>query len=298
MTDFDVDFSSIARAVTTRRSPFLGTLCRSPVTCTTCQELARSNLPTHTSEMRRVNRMFVNAIDITEIGQHYPVRVFMLPKSVFHQIISHFSYLIERYPDFNLFHPESGNDVIIHKEGMGIQTHYRAEIVRESNNIPNHIIYEQLMAGDKSSLHNLSELYLYFNDAGQLQQGSPIVSLKTHQNQIRILPPYNTLRLVHAEYFFHYTTVEHMQEREEADIDSPFDAIRLTMPRSGRTQSRTPNISSRPSTPPPPPPPRQGRELMLTEEVDTQFNGGGLDADTESEQQDGIVNTFGFDHDD
>jgi len=273
MSDFEVDMSSLTRSMYTRRSPFLGTLCLYPRTCDTCLEYQRLRTSTYQdselpNDLRRITRIFVNAIDLEERGLGYPVHIFMLPKVVFRDILYEFTYMHTDDPEFNIIHPEHGNNIIIERTGMGIQTRYNARIDHISSKIPNTNLYDQLIAGDKSSLYHLETIIARFFDAqGQLQQRSPIVKLEGDLSSIRILPPYSDAKLIHAEYGFHYLTVEQLRQRREQEASAGlYNSTAATTTRTQATRRTT--MASVPI---------RGRTLMLPEE----------EPDEESDMDDG-----------
>jgi len=293
MSDFEVDMNTIARSVSPRRAPFLGTLCINPANCETCREYrtlqsSRRSNPIN-NELRRVTRIFVNAIDLAEASLGYPVRIFMLPTSAFNEIMQEFSFRKERQQDYNLVHPEHGHDVLISRNGDGLQTRYQTRISTRDTKILNQTVFDELMSGGKTCLYFLDTLPLYFDNEGLLRHDSPIVKLDSTETRIRILPPYDHTRQIHSAYGFHYMTLAQARAREEAE-DRITTAIRpnttirsdpydlrsyndLQSAISQRTNVTVENTSNIPQT-------NRRRELMLSDiELDPQVSSDPSDFD-------------------
>ena len=267
MTDFEVDMELLTRTVYMRRSPFLGTICLDPVNCNTCREVqsthsSRMERGTYANELRRTVRIFVNAVDLTETSLGYPIHIFMLPRSAFTEILHQFTGLYELDPSINIVHPERGNNILIEKTGLGLQTRYRTQISMPPDKLPNNKLFDELICKNKTGLYSLNGLERFFDEEGHLRRESPIVKLEEGINRIRILPPYDESRQIHAEYGFHFTTLEQLREREEQNDRTTLSQY-SNIPITERTQSTVPNTSL---------PPRQSRELMMPEPIDPYNN--------------------------
>lgn len=166
------------------------------------------------------SRIFINAINVRDEDKTFPVRVYAFPPSVYDDLMGQIRGLKQLNPNSNVFHPLTGNNILITKKGSGLLTRYTVQIDNNPSEIPNKEVLENLKKGDMSDLPDLSKIENFIS-----QNYMHITQLDNDMNILRLLPPYDGM-CVYKELKFHRFTVDAVEkfngdnggEEEEKDI--------------------------------------------------------------------------------
>ena len=147
------------------------------------------------------SRIFINAINVKDEDKSFPVRIYAIPPLVYDEIISIIRGQRQLNPNHNVFHPLTGQNVLITKRGSGILTRYSSQLDQTQSEIPNKELLVQLQAGDRSGLHNLNRIEDFIAD-----NYMHITTLNNDQNLLRLMPPFED-QTIYKELKFHRFTI-------------------------------------------------------------------------------------------
>jgi len=216
MSNYDVDLDR-----NTRRKIYFGEPCKSFTKGEDCPECKaaqtffrnanRENNPAEKGLLKEKGRLlmarskiFVNGINLKDEEGTYPSRIYVLPPTVYDDIVNQAKGLRQLNSELNPFDPGNGCRIVVTRTGQGIQTRYRVQIDQTPQPLPRMEALEDMF--------NLDNIEMLITD-----QQSAFTIFENGPNILRILPPWDDRRVLYKEVKFHRFSIDYVLEKEKSE---------------------------------------------------------------------------------
>ena len=148
------------------------------------------------------SKIFINAINVKAVEDGFPNKIYVLPPTVYDDIVEQAKGLKRMNENINPFNPNDGCTIMITREGQGIQTRYRVQIDQNTKPLPRMDALEQMY-----NLDDIENLLINAQSAFYILENGP--------NLLRILPPWTKeKRVLYKEMKFHRFPLSYVMEGE------------------------------------------------------------------------------------
>jgi len=208
----------------TRRRLNLGTPCANFTSEERCEE-CNAELE-YRSRMRKTNnpaekavydekikmlqaksKIFVNAVNAADPMGEFPAQIYVLPPTVYDDIVNQAKGVRQMHPEINIFNPSAGCKIIITRTGQGLGTRYRVQIDTTTGPLPN--------MDAINHVYNLSKVEEMLRSQPQLFH-----LLEPGPNILRLLPPWDDRNLLYHEIKFHRFRVDQVSNGDNSGFQN------------------------------------------------------------------------------